>query len=60
MKVLLVVLAYLHSGGVGGGISMDVETKELPNMETCVAAGEALRQMSAKGIQYSCVPISEK
>lgn len=57
MKALLVVLAYLHSGGVGGGVTMDIETRELANMETCVAAGEALRKMSPNGVQYSCVPL---
>ncbi len=59
MKALLVVLAYLHSGGVGGGIALDIETKEMPNIETCIAAGEALRRMSEKAIQYNCVAMED-
>lgn len=58
MKALLVVLAYIHSGGVGGGISVEVETKELPNIQVCQQAGEALKEMGGKMISFRCIEYS--
>lgn len=59
MKFLLVVLAYVSSGGVGGGVAMDVQIKEVPTQQACQDAGEALRAMGGKSIKYQCVAYAE-
>lgn len=56
MKALLVILAYMSNGGQGG-IGLDLEVKEFPSMQTCMAVGQSVHELAQATIRWKCVEV---